>query len=115
MWIFKTLGQWKGIEDDCYDCVFASEVIEHIEDYKLAVNEMIRIAKKKVVITTPIGKSFSSPDHKHIFSIKDFRFIKERMITDSIITKLADRETGQRCFYMEIFVGKHPGNRRKGR
>jgi SAM-dependent methyltransferase len=39
--------------EKAFDCVFCSEVLEHIPDFQGAVAELARLARKKVLITVP--------------------------------------------------------------
>src|SRR5262249_43760658 len=39
--------------DRAFDCVFCSEVLEHIPDFQGAVAELARLAKKRVLLTVP--------------------------------------------------------------
>lgn len=87
---------------DFVDCVFAVEVIEHIEDYQKAVLKMISLARKKVVITTPAGSCFSDPGHVHVFSREDFTFIPYPYTLRTTATKDIDRKTSKRVFFIEI-------------
>ncbi|MEC9248619.1 MAG: class I SAM-dependent methyltransferase [Pseudomonadota bacterium] len=52
-------------ERDEFDTVVSSHVIEHIEDHLTAVNEMVRVAKKRLIVVVPEGdvdsKNFGSP------------------------------------------------------
>lgn len=45
-------------EDNYFDCVIASMVLEHIKDEKRAINELKRVCKKNgyVVLTVPVGR-----------------------------------------------------------
>lgn len=36
-----------------FDCVLCMEVLEHLEDYELAISEMFRVSSKWVLITVP--------------------------------------------------------------
>lgn len=38
------------LSDNSYDCVYCREVLEHLPHYKNAISELIRIAKKEVII-----------------------------------------------------------------
>lgn len=39
-----------NIVDNSYDCVFCKDVLEHLKDYKNTLSEMIRVAKKEVIV-----------------------------------------------------------------
>lgn len=91
-----------SLPSDFVDCVFAVEVIEHIEDYQEAVRKMISLARKKVVITTPAGGCFSDPGHVHVFSAEDFTFIPCPYALVTTATKEIDIKTSKRVFFIEI-------------
>lgn len=38
------------LNDSQFDCVFCKDVLEHLKDYKKTLSEMIRVAKKEVII-----------------------------------------------------------------
>jgi len=57
--------------DDLFDVVISAATIEHIEMPEKGVGELIRIAKKCVIITTPVGNTCLSPDHRHVFFRQD--------------------------------------------
>lgn len=40
-------------ENDFFDVVICSEVLEHIKDYKNVVRELLRVAKRQMIITVP--------------------------------------------------------------
>lgn len=40
-------------DDNSYDCVIILEVLEHLENYELALKELFRISNKYVVISVP--------------------------------------------------------------
>jgi len=87
-----------------YDVVIAIEVIEHIKDYKKAIFNMMKLAKHKVILTTPVLGSFYSLDHKHVFSESDFKFINKAYKIKRIITKKKDISTSKRAFLIEINI-----------
>ena len=49
--------------DNVFDTVLAQEFLEHLEDYMPIVEEIKRVAKKRVVITVPA--SLEHPSHFH--------------------------------------------------
>lgn len=40
-------------DDDAFDVVTCLEVVEHIPDWKTAVTELLRVARRRVIITVP--------------------------------------------------------------
>ena len=44
-------------KDDCFDLVYSTEVIEHVLDPEAMLAEMRRVARRWVLITTPISQS----------------------------------------------------------
>lgn len=44
-----------NIQDESYDTVVLAEILEHLLDPSSALKEAVRIAKKKVVLTLPVG------------------------------------------------------------
>lgn len=40
-------------KENSYDTVILSDVIEHVKDWEKALNEAIRVARKKVIVTVP--------------------------------------------------------------
>lgn len=47
------------IKDNAYDCVYAREIMEHLQYHRRTLDELIRVAKKEVVVTW-----FIRPDHE---------------------------------------------------
>ncbi len=47
------------IEDGSYDCVYAREIIEHLQYHRRTLDELIRVAKKEVIVTW-----FIRPNHE---------------------------------------------------
>jgi SAM-dependent methyltransferase len=72
------------LKDRQFDTVICMEVLEHLgkEDGKKLLNELERVARKQILITTPISKYEQDPydenpyqEHKHIWQLQD---LKER-------------------------------------
>lgn len=70
----------KGIpkDDKSYDIIVCSEVIEHMEEPEKAIAELVRVARKKVIITVPYGEqSNKSVEHLWAFDLDDiFNLLK---------------------------------------
>lgn len=57
-------------KDKEFDTSVAGEVIEHLENPKDLIDEMVRITKKRIIISTPILE-FDDKEHLWEFSAKD--------------------------------------------
>lgn len=53
-----------------FDVVTALEVLEHIPDTDAAVKNIVRLAKKYVIVSVP-SKPDNNPEHIHLFTNKD--------------------------------------------
>lgn len=89
------------------DIVICAQVVEHLPEYKEALVNLIKLAKTRLIITTPYKKSFNSPDHCNHWddsSVKIFREIASphKVTIEKIITKEKDKETGQLCYLIVI-------------
>ena len=49
-----------------YDIVMCSQVLEHLKNWKAALNNLISIAKERVIITVPWNHSFDGPNSGHV-------------------------------------------------
>jgi ubiquinone/menaquinone biosynthesis C-methylase UbiE len=62
--------------DGSWDCVYSSHVIEHIDDDRAAVNEIIRVARRRVIVIVPDGdasaKNFGTP-HLRVYNRINFK------------------------------------------
>ncbi len=81
-WKLRNLNIKRGnalsipLENNSIDFVYSSHVIEHVDDHATCVREMIRVAKKKVLIIVPEGdcddKNLGSP-HLRVYDRKNFK------------------------------------------
>lgn len=67
--------------NESFDVAVSSETIEHVTDYKKAVSELLRVAKKAVVITVPHetedeGQSDEPHGHINQFDLHTFDYLK---------------------------------------
>lgn len=60
-----------GYKDNSFDVVVAGELIEHLEDPQALLDEMKRIGKKKIILSTAIME-YNDPEHLWEFSEGDF-------------------------------------------
>lgn len=74
-------------EDDAFDVTLCSETIEHVEDLQKAVDELLRVSRKAVIITVPhepagvIEKNIKDRAvhaHIHRFDVNSFDFLESR-------------------------------------
>lgn len=49
-------GELNSFDDSSVDTVVCMEVLEHIEDDRLALSELFRVARKRVIITVPFNE-----------------------------------------------------------
>lgn len=77
-------------EDDQFDVVICSETLEHVTDWKQATFELLRVAKKAVVITVPqdckklIERNKENKEihsHIHHFDSDSFNYLKSEGYT----------------------------------
>jgi len=59
-----------GIEkpNKSYDIVVCTEVLEHLDNPQKAINELMRITRKKVIVSVPFGETQSKKSAEHIWS-----------------------------------------------
>lgn len=57
--------------DNSYDVVFCTEVLEHLHEPRRAVRELVRLARKKVIITVPYKENTTDLTHKWAFDLDD--------------------------------------------
>ncbi len=50
------LDERLDLEDSSFDTVVCSEVLEHLEDPEKALKELVRVARKRVIITVPFNE-----------------------------------------------------------
>jgi ubiquinone/menaquinone biosynthesis C-methylase UbiE len=57
-----------------FDCIFCSEVLEHVKEYKKAILELNRILKKngKLIITVPVHEKYWNVDDKIVGHYRRF-------------------------------------------
>jgi ubiquinone/menaquinone biosynthesis C-methylase UbiE len=100
------------------DVVICSEVLEHLVDYKNAFTNLLKLTKKRLIITIPREKSFNHPSpppegHCNWWSdtnSMDFKDIREfiemakpyKITIEKGMTKKKDYNNGQRCFIIVI-------------
>jgi len=104
------------------DVVIASEVLEHIADWKSAFRNLLELFNKTLILTIPWRKSYNSPGHINfwddtcsdgIMAIDTFVIVMKQYLSSAsnvtlkwkfkkILTKEEDREMQQRCYLITI-------------
>lgn len=97
-------------EDNSYDVVCSSQMIEHLKSPAEGIKEMYRVAKQKVLLTTPIEKNLFDKTHLHFFTFYDMMRIVEEAVghenyTIARINKF-NRFAKANCFAVEIWKGE---------
>ena len=77
----------KGLDKDnnSYDIVMGLEIIEHLEDPKVAIAEMIRMARKKVIITCPYKNTFRHRQHHWSIDENDIKSFSNKPCNIKIV------------------------------
>ncbi|MFH1134072.1 MAG: class I SAM-dependent methyltransferase [Nanoarchaeota archaeon] len=76
--------------DSSFDVVLCSETIEHVEDVRKAVKELLRVTRKAVIITVPHETEQQVKEHKHEvhahinrFTLSSYDYLKEKYAVKS--------------------------------
>lgn len=91
--------------------VIASQVLEHLKDYKMALKNLLKLTAARLIMTVPYHRSFNHPEHCNYWSdeaIADFKDIKEfielckphKITISKIITKPQD--AGKQFAYLIV-------------
>jgi ubiquinone/menaquinone biosynthesis C-methylase UbiE len=73
--------------DGEFDVLTCSETLEHITEPKQAIEELLRVAKKAVIITVPVEdpehleEHYSKNNHINAFDVDSFDYLRERGLT----------------------------------
>ena len=113
--------------NDEFDIVLCSETLEHVKNFDKAVSELLRIAKKAVVITVPhepkevIERNIKNEEihgHIHAFNSKTFNFMKSdgynvitKKIASHFLTDIANKIIDKELTFQNTETG---GLLRKG-
>ena len=68
---FKVMDVSRGIKlkDNSVDTVICMQVLEHLNDPKLVINEMKRIAKKRIIVSVPLEDKIKHKEHVWHFTV----------------------------------------------
>jgi SAM-dependent methyltransferase len=94
------------------DIIICSQVLEHLDGYKIALVNMIILARLRIIVTIPYRDSFGSPDHIHFWDdnpigrfkdVNEFKCIchPNSVAISKIRTKPKDVKSN-RCGYLII-------------
>lgn len=91
--------------DAQFDVVTCSETLEHVTDPKQAIDELLRVAKKAVIITVPVEdpehlkEHYEKNNHINAFDVDSFDYLKERGLT-----VMAQKYQDRRILYYGMWV-----------
>ena len=98
--------------EGAFDLVFCTEVLEHIEDDAGFAGRLAALALPGglVIGTTPVGRAFWDPDHRHIYEAARLRAILEplgqlrlrRRYRSALRNLLPWRQRGAAVFHFEL-------------
>lgn len=104
----KTLGENLPFEDNSFDTILLSEVIEHCLNPDILVKELVRVSRDRIIISTPNGPH-PDPDHVRAYSpLTLSKLMASYLSSPPKIYGLT--ESGERCYdlrtiYFMIAVG----------
>ena len=66
--------EYLPFRDDVFDIVMFNEILEHLNNPKKSLLEVMRISNNKIEISTPNGLlvGHGDPEHEHLFNPKEF-------------------------------------------
>jgi ubiquinone/menaquinone biosynthesis C-methylase UbiE len=78
-----------GFADNYFNVVYASQVMEHVEDPEAMIKEMLRVTKEDgfILVTVPIGKQLYNDKHLHFFGFYELMDIFDKFGYDYKIFK----------------------------
>ena len=87
-------------EDASFDTVWAGEIIEHVFAPAEGVAEIVRVAKQRAILSTPIGEHHMDPLHINRWNDKNIAalFAPYR----HTIEKIAEEGTEESCFFIVV-------------
>lgn len=102
---YQGLGEDMPFKNNIFDTVLLPEIIEHCMKPRVLADEAWRVAKKRLIITTPT-KNHNDPDHKRFFPIEEMReFLKSYgKVTFAGINKSGSRVYNESDIYFQIAI-----------
>ena len=87
--------------------VICSQVLEHLKDWRPALENLIKLTEVRLIITVPFRHSFHSPDHVNFWddtTVKEFNYFCRpySVAISKIRTKPEDVERGQWCYLIVV-------------
>ena len=64
------------VPNNSYDIVLACEIVEHLDDPYSFLSKLIKIARKRVIVTCPYKTAFACDEHVWQFDLGDFGFLE---------------------------------------
>ncbi len=87
--------------------VICSQVLEHLKEWELALENLIKLTEVRLIITVPRKKSFHSPDHINFWDdmrVQHFKYlcVPYSVAISTIRTKPEDVERHQWCYLIVV-------------
>jgi len=114
----KIVNSYKELTLKGYDTVISLQTLEHVDNPKKFVEDLIKYAKKRVIISTPIEDMIKDPMHKSMFSIYSiYNLIKEAAGHENFvvfnINKVDDKYAPNSFMIVIQIDGEDLGKRKK--
>lgn len=108
----KAMGEDLPFSDGYFDTVLVAELIEHCFNPVTLIDECFRVARRKLIITTP-SQPHDDPDHKRHFTVQEMKKFLQRYVSPSNIEIRGLDEDGrivkkEQDIYFTIAIGKMP-------
>lgn len=110
--VYRDLNIFSPDIDELYPIVICSEVLEHLEDYKTALENLLSFTRTRLIITVPVGRSFYCKGHVNFWddrSVGEFHHLCKPFAVSisKIRTKPRDVAMGQHAYLIIVDMRQH--------
>jgi ubiquinone/menaquinone biosynthesis C-methylase UbiE len=88
--------------DSAFDVVYSRHILEHLENYQDAIKEMVRVAKKEVLIVFFIAPDKSATDRSNVISVGGYFTYQNRYSKAKIEAFLGSLEKVKSFSWQEV-------------
>lgn len=96
------------LDPDSYDTVWAGEILEHVADPRAALSQCVRVARQRVIASTPIGQHHDDPLHLTHWddaSIDQLLAPYRESGMEVTVTKVSEEGAEPSCYFIVIDKG----------